>query len=72
MIKVDTHSSTWLNIKSYIDERCVALSQRTDALTLNWEETQQLRARIAELKALVSETKVEEVAFVSEDFEPIN
>jgi hypothetical protein len=36
---------------------------------LNWEETQQTRARIAELKALIGETQVEEVTFVSEDFE---
>lgn len=69
MIKVDSHSSTWRNIKAYVDERCAALSARTDALTLNWEETQQTRARIAELKALIAETQVEEVAFVSEDFE---
>ena len=69
MIKVDTHSSSWRNIKAYIDERCADLSKRTDALTLNWEETQQARARLAELKALVSETQVEEVSFVSEDFE---
>jgi len=58
VIKIDPHSTTWLNIKEYINARMATLRAQLES-DLPVEQVPQIRAQLKELKNLVSETEVE-------------
>ena len=65
--KIDPHSATWLCIKDYAESRMKDIRTRLES-NLGFEETQQLRARLSELKGILESTTVE-VPVVDSDFE---
>ena len=65
--KIDPHSATWLCIKGHVESRMEEIRTRLET-NLGFEETQQLRARLVELKGIQGLTTVE-VPVVDADFE---
>lgn len=65
--KIDSHSVTWLCIKSHVETRMEEIRSRLES-NLGFEETQQLRARLVELKGITGLATVE-VPLVESDFE---
>jgi len=66
-LKIDPYSTTWLNIRSHIEQRLVDIRAKLEADT-PWDETCQLRARLKELKTILSATEVE-LPIIDQDFE---
>lgn len=65
--KIDPHSATWLRIKEHVETRMNDIRTRLES-NLGFEETQQLRARLSELKGVLDLTTLE-VPLVESDFE---
>lgn len=65
--KIDPHSATWLCIKGHVEGRMEEIRTRLET-NLGFEETQQLRARLVELKGIQGLTTVE-VPVVDADFD---
>ena len=68
-IRIDALSATWINLRSHIEARQDVLRNRLENTGVNWDETQQTRARLAELNSLLALTENESPALVDEDFE---
>lgn len=67
-MKIDQHSQTWLNIRTYIDGRMETIRAQLES-NIGFEETLQLRAKLQELKAFVGETQVEAPLLQIEDYD---
>lgn len=65
--KIDPHSVTWLCIKSHCEARMEEIRTRLES-NIGFEETQQLRARLTELKGIMDLTVVE-IPLVESDYE---
>lgn len=66
-IRIDPHSATWLSIKAYCEERMTDYRSRLES-NISYEETQQLRSRLGELKGILALTQVE-TPVIEADFE---
>lgn len=63
-MKIETTSTTWFAVKSYIDERLADQRGRLEG-DLNRKETIAVRASIRELKKLLSEAMPDDAQFVA-------
>lgn len=67
-IRIDPHSSTWLNIAGYLADRLKALRSQLESDQTE-KETIETRARLRELKALLADAAEEEATVIQADFD---
>ena len=67
-MKIDPHSQTWLNIRTYVDGRMETIRTQLES-NIAFDETIQLRAKLQELKMFVAETQVEVPLLEIEDYD---
>ena len=67
-MKIDPHSQTWLNIRTYVDGRMETIRTQLES-NIAFDETIQLRAKLQELKMFVAETQVEVPLLQIEDYD---
>jgi hypothetical protein len=66
-MKIDIHSSTWLAIQDYAEQRLGELRLRLEGSNLNWEDTQMTRSQMRELRLLLAQAKPIEAQYVALD-----
>ena len=67
-MKIDAHSSTWLAVEAYAEQRLAEHRKRLDS-ALSWEETQATRAQMRELRLLLAEAQPTDAQYVALDTE---
>jgi len=67
VIKIERTSSTWINIKSYVERRIEELQRRLES-DAAWDEVVASRARLKELRTFLESTQAE-LPLVEAEFE---
>ncbi|MBK8359331.1 MAG: hypothetical protein IPL15_10270 [Comamonadaceae bacterium] len=67
-MKIDAHSSTWLAVEAYAEQRLAEHRKRLES-PLSWEETQATRAQMRELRLLLAEAQPTDAQYVALDTE---